>query len=266
MSVDAIISEILRSLVYIKALVAFAIAWLFSGFVYRRLLRAKLPASPQVIKNLATIVRVVIISVGIFAALSILGIDITGVLVAAGFAGIVIGLAAQQTLGNLLAGITMLLEGRLKIGDMVRIGDDWGVVEHVGLLSTHVRLFSGEVLIIPNSALFSSSIYNYSGLKARRVDLSIGISYNSDIGKAVKVIEEALWRNPDVLAEPQPLVIVDSLGDSSINLKVMFWVPSARFLDARKSVLGEIKEALERSGIEIPYPQRVVWLREAPGR
>lgn len=266
MNFDAIVSEILRFLVYIKALIAFLIAWLFSGFVYKRLLRARLPASPQVIRNLATLMRVIIILVGIFIALSILGIDVTGALVAAGFAGIVIGLAAQQTLGNLLAGITMLVEGRLKIGDMVRIGDNWGIIEHVGLLSTHVRLFSGEVLIIPNSSLFSSSIYNYSGLKARRIDLSVGISYGSDIGKAVKVIEEALWRNPNVLAEPQAIIIVDNLGDNSVNLKVMFWVLSARFLDARKSVLGEIKKALEEAGIEIPFPQRVVWLKEAPER
>jgi small-conductance mechanosensitive channel len=133
-------------------------------------------------------------------------------------------------------------------------------------MSTQIRLWSGEVLTIPNNDLMSSKIYNFSRSIARRVDISVPISYTSNISKALEVIRGLLDSKELVLAEPQPVLIVDSLGDSAIIIKVLFWVPSQEFWTVRREIIREVKEALEAVGIEIPYPQRVVWLRGSGSR
>lgn len=223
--------------------------------------RARIQAPPEIIENIARAVKATLLVIGVLIALSILRVDLTGFVLAAGFAGIVVGLAAQQTLSHFFAGLALILGGFLKIGDAVRVDGDWGVVEAVGFLATRIRLWSGEILVIPNGTLMSSRLYNYSLTVARRVEVTIGVSYTSDLDRAVETVRKVLWDKELVLAEPQPLVIVDSLGDGVVIMKIMFWVPSSHFLDVRKEIIGEIKRALESEGIEIPYPQRVVWLK-----
>lgn len=245
----------------IASIVVILIAYYLGKIAESQIKKARIEAPPEIIYNIARVSKMVFIIVGVLVSLSILKIDLTGLLIAAGFAGIVVGLAAQQTLSHLFAGIALVIEGRLKIGDSVRIGDDWGVVTSVGLLSTKIRLWSGEVLTIPNSNVMSSKIYNYSKTIARRVDITVGISYNSDISKAVDVIKRVLDEKELVFAVPQPVVIVDNLGDSAVVLKVMFWLPSKEYWTIRKEIIREIKEALEKEGIEIPFPQRVLWVK-----
>ncbi|MEM4557754.1 MAG: mechanosensitive ion channel family protein [Desulfurococcaceae archaeon] len=245
----------------VAAILAIIIAYYIGKVAGDYAKKALVKAPPEVIYNVSRATRLVFLIVGVLIALSILRIDLTGFLLAAGFAGIVIGLAAQQTLGNFFAGLTLLLEGRLRVGDSIRVDNDWGVVESVGLISTRIRLWSGEILTLPNSVLLSSRLYNYTPAIARRADITIGISYRSDIGKAIDIIKRVLDENDLVLANPPPVVIVDSLGESSINLKVLYWAPSTRFWDVRRTIVKDLKEALEKEGIEIPYPQRVVWLK-----
>lgn len=228
-----------------------------------RILRSRFIGDINYLKSLARLIRVSLIIIGLLIGLASVGVSLSGLLAAAGFTGIVIGLAAQQTLGHLIAGITLLFEGRAKIGDTVMINDRMGVIESISLLSTQIRLFTGELLTVPNQTVMSSQIVNYSNLKARRIDIGIGISYSSDINRAREVILNYLERHPYVLAYPQPVVFIDSLGDSSVNLNVRLWVPAEKWLDVRKDIVGELKVVLESNGIEIPFPQRVVWLRSS---
>ncbi len=243
------------------ALICVAVSYYLGRVLSNYVKRSKIRAPPEFIYNIVRAVRLAVLSIGFLVALSIVGVELSGLLVAAGFAGIVVGLATQQTLSQLFAGISIIMEGRVKVGDAVRVGDDWGVVEAVGILSTQIRLWSGEVVTIPNGDLMASKIYNFSRPIARRVEVSIGISYRSDIGKALNVIRALLDDKELVLAEPSPTLIVDSLGESSVNIKVLFWVPSQEFWTVRREIVREIKEALEAAGIEIPFPQRVVWLQ-----
>lgn len=247
---------------YVLAVVVFAIFFYLSKVAAKQVSKLKIVAAPEILHNIERVVRVAVVAVGGLTALSVAGVDLGGLLVAAGFAGLVVGLAAQQTLSSLFAGLTLLLEGRVKVGDSVRIGSDWGLVEAIGIMTTQIRLWSGEVVTIPNSAVVSGPIYNYSRSIARRAEIGIGISYSSDIDRAIEIVRAVLWENELVLAEPEPVVIVDSLGESSINLKILFWTPSQEFWTVRRTVIRDIKKALESAGIEIPYPQRVVWLRE----
>ncbi|MCS7108393.1 MAG: mechanosensitive ion channel family protein [Sulfolobales archaeon] len=243
------------------ALSSIAISY-YLGIVFSNYIKkSKLRAPPELVYNIMKSVRLIMLFIGILVGLSIIGLDLSGILVAAGFAGIVVGLATQQTLSQVFAGLSMLIEGRVKVGDSVRVGDDWGVVESVGIMSTQIRLWSGEVVTIPNNDLMASKIYNYSKPIARRIEVSIGISYKSDIEKALKTIREVLDSKELVLAEPAPSLIVDSLGESSVNIRILFWVPSQEFWTIRREIIKEIKEALERSGVEIPFPQRVVWIQ-----
>lgn len=246
---------------YILAAAVVAIFYYVSKMASRPINRLRVDLRPEVVHNLERFVRALVIAVGVLAALSVVGVDLGGLLVAAGFTGLVVGLAAQQTLSNFFAGLALILESRIKVGDSVRIGSDGGIVESVGIMSTRVRLWSGEILTIPNSAVMGSPVYNFSRSLARRAEVEVGVSYGSDLSRAIKVIEDVLWSNELVLAEPGPSVLVNSLGESSIVLRVLFWAPSQEFLAARSSVVESIKRALEKEGIEIPYPQRVVWLK-----
>jgi len=248
---------------YLVAAAVIAASYYAGRQLSKPIYRARAEVKPEVLHNIARLVRLAAILIGIAVALSIIGIDLGGLLLAAGFTGLVIGLAAQQTLSNLFAGLTLIFEDRIRVGDSVRIGSDWGMVESVGIMSTKIRLWSGEVLTVPNSVVMSSPLYNFSRSVARRAEVSIGISYTSDIGKAVEVIRSVLWENELVLAEPEPTVIVDSLGESSVNLKVLFWLPAQEFWTVRREVVADLKRALESSGIEIPYPQRVVWIKSS---
>jgi small-conductance mechanosensitive channel len=252
---------------YVKKIVVFSMIVIFFYLVAKlasnRILKARFIGDINYLKSLARITKLSLVIIGILIGLASIGVSLTGLLAAAGFTGIVVGLAAQQTLGHLIAGLTLLFEGRARIGDVVKINDFWGTIESISLLSTQVRLFTGELLTVPNQTLMSSLLTNASNLKARRIDVNIGISYLSSIDRAREVIIGYLRRHPYVLAYPEPRVFIDSLGESSVNLRIMLWVPASKLFDVRGSIIGELKNELEKNGIEIPFPQRVVWLKQA---
>jgi len=248
-----------------KALVFAAIAGSFYALgrlASSRIMRAKFLGDVNLLRSIAKLTSLTLTIIGLLLALASIGVSLSGLLAAAGFTGIVVGLAAQQTLGNLIAGLILLFEGRAKIGDVVRVGESMGVVETVSLISTQVRLFTGELMTVPNQVLMSSSLVNVSSARARRIDVNIGISYSSSIEKARQAILAYLEAHPYVLAYPRPVVMVDSLGDSSVNLKVLLWVPAEKWFEVRSTVVGDLKAELEKSGVEIPFPQRVVWLKQ----
>ncbi|MCX8198770.1 MAG: mechanosensitive ion channel family protein [Sulfolobales archaeon] len=247
----------------VGAIVALITSYYIGVFISKLIIgRIKVRVAPEVLISIRRGIRILFTVIGLLASLSIIGIDLTGILVAAGFAGIVVGLALQQTLSQVFSGLLLLIEGRVKVGDAIRIGDDWGLVESIGIASTQIRLWSGEILTVPNTTVASSNIYNYSRSIARRAEFTLGISYSSDINRALEVIRRVLWNNSAVLAEPEPVIIVDSIGDSAINIKVMYWAPSQLFWNVRSTVIAEVKKALEETGVEIPFPQRVVWLKK----
>lgn len=252
-------SYIYKILIFVSVVTVF---YTIAKFVSNRLMKSRFIGDINYLKSLARVTKLFITILGLLVGLASIGVSLSGLLAAAGFTGIVVGLAAQQTLGHLIAGITLLFEGRAKIGDMIQINNYTGIIESISLLSTQVRLFTGELLTVPNQTVMSSLLINYSNLKARRIDVNIGISYASSIDKAREVILRYVERHPYVLNYPEPMIFIDSLGDSSVNLVVRLWVPASKWLEVRKSIVGELKTELEKNGIEIPFPQRVVWLKQ----
>ncbi|WP_457591434.1 mechanosensitive ion channel family protein [Geoglobus sp.] len=212
--------------------------------------------------QLEILLKVVNFAILLIAFLSIsplLGINLSGLLVAGGITGIVIGFASQSVVANLISGLFLLWEKPIKLGDQISVDGISGFVEDINIISTIVRTYDGLYVRIPNERLFTSKITNYVANVARRFEYTIGIRYSDDADKAAEIVRRVVEDEPFVLKNPSPVVFVDSLGDSAVNLVVKVWAPVAVWYDVKMSLLNRIKVELERNGIEIPFPQRVVW-------
>ena len=226
---------------------------LFIKAMMRKAVRPKLPA--DVYSPIEKAIVYTIVIVGVIVSLAPLGISLTGLLVAGGFAGIVLGFATQTVIANLFSGLFLLVERPFKIGDAVQVMNYSGIVEDVSILSTRVRTWDGVFVRLPNDKVFSGDIANYARSVARRLSVKIGVSYNSDIDKAVAVLRELLEDQPYVLVNPPPDVLVNEYGDSAIVLEVRAWVPIEVWFQVYADLMKGIKRRLDEAGIEIPYPQ-----------
>ncbi|MCE4624354.1 MAG: mechanosensitive ion channel family protein [Desulfurococcales archaeon] len=227
----------------------------------RRSLSPRLPA--HVYKPLENLVFYSIVFVAAITALRPFGLNLGSLLVAGGLASIVIGLAAQNTLGDVISGVFLLIEQPLRVGDPVQIGDVAGEVVDVRVISTLIRTWDGHLVRIPNKIVFDSIIINFSRTRARRIDFTIGIHYKSDLQDAIKAVRGLIDESPYCLLSPPPEIFVDSYGSSSINLRVRCWTPTRLWYPAKMQIQTEIKRVLEEHGIEIPYPQLDLHLRSA---
>lgn len=206
-------------------------------------------------------VKFIIGFVAVISVLPFLSIDLTGLVLAGGFAGLIIGFASQSVVSNLVSGIFLIIEQPIKIGDEILIEGIEGIVEDIRFLSTIMRTYEGVYVRLPNEKVFTSIITNYVADVARRFEYTVGISYHENASTAMKVIHTVLENHPYVLKYPASLIFVDNLGASSVNLIIHGWTPSGEWYQTKCELLWKIKEALDSAGIEIPYPQQVVWYR-----
>jgi small-conductance mechanosensitive channel len=216
--------------------------------------------------KLVKVVQIVIIIFGIWFALPSFDVDIGQLLVVGGTLGLIIAFASQKIVSNLGSGIFLLIERPVKIGDTIQIGDVEGTVNQIRILSTIVKTYEGIYVRIPNEQVFSSDITNFVANPARRFEYLVSIGYGDDAGKAVRVIRNLLEDHPFVLKNPAPSIFVSELGDSGVQLTIYIWAPSRVWWSVRTELLQKIKEALDREGIEIPFPQRVVTMAGVKNR
>ncbi|NMC57809.1 MAG: mechanosensitive ion channel family protein [Candidatus Methanofastidiosa archaeon] len=200
-----------------------------------------------------------IIGIAIILVLPVVGINTSSLLVAGGVTGIIIGFASQSIVGNLMSGIFLMAERPIKIGSQVEIDTVRGFVEDIGLVSTVLRDYEGLYTRLPNEKVFTSNIKNYSANVARRIEYSIGIRFTDDAEKAIDIIKCLVEEHPYILKHPSPDIFVDNISDSSVILMMRAWAPISQWYETKKELLWKIKTNLERDGIQIPYPQRVVW-------
>jgi len=266
MIIDSTVNEILQTkiagitLINLFTFILILVISVIIGKVIRanvhRIMKEKIPITTLIVVE--KMVYYVIIFIGFMVALPYIGLSLSGLLVAGGILGIVIGFASQTVVSNLISGIFLLIEKPMKVGDGVNIGDVSGVVEDIRILSTTVRTYDGVYVRLPNDKVFSSNIQNYVAHEARRFGYTVGISYKDDAEKAIEIIKKLLDEHPLVLKEPSPTIFVEELGDSSVNLTIKVWAPSSHWYGVYTEMLWKIKVALEKEGIEIPFPQRVV--------
>ncbi|MFQ5782596.1 MAG: mechanosensitive ion channel family protein [Nitrosopumilus sp.] len=220
------------------------------------------PTLPQdTAKNLSKLIYFGIIVIAFLTFTSSQGLDLSGLLVAGGIFAVVIGFATQSVVSNLISGVFLMVEKPAKMGDTIQIPDMsiTGTLLDIGTFSSRVRKFDGTVIRVPNEKFFTSNIRSLSTSTVRRAESMVGISYKDDIEKAVSAIKKEIKLTmPFILQIPEPEFRVEELGDSSINIQVLVWHPKDDWSQAQPILLTTIKRALDKSGIEIPFPQRVV--------
>ena len=244
-------------------------AYLFTGFLKRIVYDFTQDRMAITQHQRELVFRTTQVSVYVLAGLVIFtvwGINLGGLLVGAGFLGIVVGLAARQTLGSLIAGFVLMFARPFEIGDWVEIGDREGIVTEISIVNTRIQTFDGEYAMIPNDTVGASEVINRTRKGRLRIQVDVGVDYTTDVEEAIDVAVEAMREVDDVLAVPQPRAVLSEFGSSSVVVNLRFWIdkPSARRKwRAQTAVIAAVKSAFDREGITIPFPQRVVSNRSA---
>lgn len=198
----------------------------------------------------------------IVAALDRLGVNTTSLIAVLGAAGLAVGLALQGSLQNFAAGFLLLVLRPFKSGDFIEAAGTMGVVEKISIFSTIMRTPDNKEVIVPNGAIYSGNIINYSARSTRRVDMVFGIGYGDDIKKARDIIAEIIKADERVLPEPETVIAVSELGSSSVNFVVRPWVKTEDFWPVKFDLTEKIKLAFDENGISIPFPQMDVhWIQ-----
>ncbi len=212
------------------------------------------------------IVRIAVLVLTLIAVLNRFGVQTTSLIALLGAAGLAIGLALQGTLSNVAAGVMILLFRPFKIGDAIKLGSDVYIIDAIGFFLCKAHLPDGPAAFVPNSKVWGQTIVNFSvtDKDIRRIDESYGIAYSDDIDAALAILTQVAADEPRILKDPAPLIKVDKLGDSSVNILFRVWTSRADWWNTKLDLIQRCKEALEKGGITIPFPQRDVHLyREA---
>lgn len=211
------------------------------------------------IKFLENIVYYALMIVVILTALGKLGVETTSFLAILGAAGLAIGLALKDSLGNFASGVMIILFKPFKVGDLVTAAGVTGSVSEVGIFNSVFITADNQKIIVPNSAITSSSITNVNAFDTRRVDLVVGISYDDDIKKAKDILTSIISSNEKVILDKGITVAVSELADSSVNFVVRAWVNTSDYWDVKFGLTESIKTTFDKEGITIPYPQQDVY-------
>ena len=209
------------------------------------------------------LVKALIVTIAVIAALNQLGIHTTSLVAIVGAAGLAIGLALKDSLGNFAAGVMILLFRQFKAGDLIEAAGVLGVVESLNIFSTQLKTGDNKTIFVPNGKLIGDNITNYSTKPTRRVDLVIGVSYDADLSHVKSVLADILAREDRILKDPEPTIGVLELADNSVNFAVRPWVNAADYWGVYFDLHAEVKSRFDAEGISIPYPQRDVHLYQA---
>lgn len=243
----------------ISALFILIAGWMVGNWIKKRIHNIK-KLDVTLSSFLGVFVKYIILAVAIVAVLGQFGIETASLLAVLGAAGLAIGLALQGTLSNVAAGAMLLILRPFKVNDYIEFGSTAGTVASLGLFGTELNTVDNKYVFAPNSSIWGTEITNYTKNKQRRQDLSIGISYDSDINKAFKTIETVLKKEKRLVetAGKEPVIVVENMGASSVDIKVRVWTKTDDYFDVQWGLLKNIKEALDKDGISIPFPTRTL--------
>ena len=207
---------------------------------------------------ICNLVRMSLMVVVVIAAIGAIGVETTSFIAIFGAAGLAVGLALQGSLSNFASGVLIVLFRPYRVGDFIEAAGIAGSVEQVQILTTILKTGDNKQIIVPNSQVMDSIITNYSANDTRRVDMVVGVSYDDDLDKVRKTLEELLAADERVLLEPAPLIAVSALADSSVNFVVRPWVKSADYWGVMFEMTEAIKKRFDKEGISFPFPQQDV--------
>ena len=252
----------------IGAIAILIVGWMASKWVHRAVTKA-LGRSEKVDAMLgsffASLAKYLVLIFTGLMVLSQFGVQTASLIAVLGAAGLAIGLALQGTLSNVAAGVMILIFRPFKIGDYVEAGGQAGTIQAVTLFITEMVTPQNVQIIVPNSQIWGSSVVNYSFHDTRRLDLALGISYEDNIEMAVQAINQTIGADARVLKDPEPLVAVSELADSSVNFVIRVWCEASDYWALKFDMTRALKEKMDSEGISIPYPQQTVHMIQQTG-
>jgi small conductance mechanosensitive channel len=237
----------------------FALHRMVTGILRRVMARTRAdPAAQDIATRLS---KYAILGLGLVMAASQLGINVGSLLAGIGILGLAVGLAAQDSLSNLVAGLTILWDRPFRIGDHVTVSDTFGTVQEIGLRATRIRTVEQLDAILPNKEIINQKIVNHTLNPMMRLGIPLGIAYKEDTREARRVLLAAVVGHELLLEEPEPKVVVKALAESSVDLELRVWLRDPfTEREATFEMLELAKIALDEAGIEIPFPQRTLHL------
>lgn len=249
-------------------LAAIAVLMFFSRFV-RKVARNALDRTTSISRLLrAFILRVVYwitFAIGFMLLLAFFGINVTPLFAIFGGLSFILGFALQETLGNLASGLMIIVLKPFDTGDYIQVGSSSGFVDEMSVVSTKIRTFDNQIIVVPNSKIWGDVITNVSASEERRVDLVFGIALSDSAQQAIEILNRLVSAHSLCLAEPVTEIFVGELGDSSVNIFCRPWVKSDDYWTVYWDLTGQAKEAFDAEGISIPFPQRDVHvIQEVP--
>jgi small conductance mechanosensitive channel len=241
----------------ITLLVSYVLACIM-GRITRRTVSASKKCSDLLKQFFVSAVRKAVMLIGIVVALSMLEVSVAPFIALIGVAGFIIGFALQGTLSNFASGLMILIYRPFDVGQIIEAAGVKGIVDSMNLVSTTIKTFDNQVVVVPNGEIWGGVITNVTGSDKRRVDMTFGISYSDDMTKAAQVLEDIVSKHEMILKEPEPVVKLHELADSSVNFVCRPWVKTADYWTVYWDVTRTVKERFDAEGISIPFPQRDV--------
>jgi small conductance mechanosensitive channel len=250
-----------------KAIVLIIIAIIVSRWVGRIVASAtsKARVEATLSKFFGAVARWLVLVLAALTILQTFGIQTTSFAAVVAAMGFAVGLALSGTLGNIAAGVMLLIFRPFKVGDFVIVNGISGTVDEIELFTTTLDTPDKRRLIIPNNTIFGSTIENISYHPVRRVDVNVGVEYAANVKRTREVLLDAVHKVEGVLEDPAPAAVLSELADSSVNWVVRVWVNAPDFWPVRERVTEAVKVSLDAARIGIPFPQREVWVRHANG-
>ena len=259
----------ISALTVIKAMLALAVLLWVATFA-SRLLESRIKSAPNLTPSVQVLftklLKIVLVTLAVVAALGSVGIDLTAFAVFSGAVGVGIGFGLQKVVANLISGVILLLDRSVKPGDVIAVGDRYGWIDSLGARYVSVVTGDGIEYLIPNEDLIANRVENWSySNNLLRLRAPIGISYGADVRHAMRLCVEAARAAPRVLAQPEPVCLITGFGDSSVDLELRFWIndPQAGTANVTSAILLGVWDRFHEHGIEIPFPQRDLHIRTA---
>lgn len=249
--------------ILVLAVGLFLIHWIIK-LIERSEKRGKIHLEPTLRGFIVNLVKIVLYVVLVMTAANVIGVPMTSIVTLLASAGVAISLAMQGALSNLVGGMTLLLFKPIKAGEYVKIGDYEGTVRAIGAFYTELITFDNHHISLPNSSLTNTAIDNYTREGTRRLDVSFSVAYGSDLDTVYQTLRELIAANSAVLPEPAPSVVLEKMTDSSLSFSVRVWTSCADYWPVNFYLLDAGKRALDKAGIEIPFPQMDVHIK--PGK
>jgi small-conductance mechanosensitive channel len=218
--------------------------------------------------SISRLLHYAIVLIGLMLALATLGFELTNLTIIASALSVGIGFGLQTIVNNFVCGLILLFERPVKVGDIIQLGSQWATIRDIGLRATIIQTFDRSDIIVPNSDLITNQLTNWTlDDRNMRIILTVGVAYGSDVPLVLKTLRDCTAENPRILDNPAPLIYFMDFGESSLNFQIRVWIDDIDYMNNVRSELNQaIDNRFRELGIEVPFPQRDLHLKDAPIR